>query len=418
MSEVNRKKRQYLIAAVLGAIILGLFFGLNALLDPGPGFVAASRPVSTFDETILADRTSAASPEMSWITQSRREIDRLTQLIEEQVKTSEERDRVHRKNLEDLRKDYDEVLTQQVEEIGKLQEQLDKGVGPRPGAIGTAPLDPNAPAQTVPVPDAGFGTEFIRQNNSRRETPSGRPRPDEGHTDDSANPPTLGVTFELSDVAEQPSDVRSLRDYIPAGSYAPAVVLSGADATTNVSARENPLPVMFRITGPAVTAGFRHGRPATIDISGCTVQGSATGDLSSERVYVRLISMTCLTDRKGGLIEVDVAGYMVGSGKAGVRGNVVSREGGLVTNAAIAGALSGLGSAASAAGNTGTSSESATSGNLLGQVGATVAGNGLSTAAKTLSDYYVQRAEQYQPVVSLYGGTRVELVFLKGIELK
>ena len=75
-------------------------------------------------------------------------------------------------------------------------------------------------------------------------------------------------------------------------------------------------------------------------------------------------------------------------------------------------------SAASTIGNSGASTDSATASDLMRQAGASVAGNGISAAATTLSDYYVQRAEQYQPIVSLYGGTKVELVFLKGVDLQ
>jgi len=417
MSEVTRKNRQYVIAAALGAIIIGLFVTLNTLLDPGPGLAQTSRTVSTFDETILADRTSAASPEMSWITQSRREIDRLTHLIEEQIRTSEERERLHKKEIEALRKDYDEALLQQVEKLGALQIELEQRKT-NPGIeTKTASLDPNLEPSRQSETDKSLGTEFIRRNNERKTTTTQERK----STDDApSSEPALefGTAFDLSEAKAVNTSHKSLENYLPAGSYAPAVVLSGADATTNVTSRENPLPVMFRITGPAVTAGLGKGRSARVDITGCTVQGSATGDLSSERVYVRLITMTCLTDRKGGLMEVDVAGYMAGSGKAGVRGKVVSREGGLVTNAAIAGALSGLGSAASTIGNSGASTDSATASDLMRQAGASVAGNGISAAATTLSDYYVQRAEQYQPIVSLYGGTKVELVFLKGVDLQ
>ena len=43
---------------------------------------------------------------------------------------------------------------------------------------------------------------------------------------------------------------------------------------------------------------------------------------------------------------------------------------------------------------------------------------GVQSAANTLSEYYINRAEQYQPVISLNGGTKVELVFMEGISLQ
>jgi conjugal transfer pilus assembly protein TraB len=204
-----------------------------------------------------------------------------------------------------------------------------------------------------------------------------------------------------------------LRNYIPAGSYAEAIVLSGADAATNVANRENPIPVLFRITGPAITAARGGNNGARVNIEGCTVQGSAIGDLSSERVRVRLLSLTCLA-RNGDVIETAISGYMVGAGKEGVRGQVVSREGPLVTNAAIAGALQDLAGALTPATDGDVDSVAEIAQNAAAAAGA----GGVETAATTLSEYYINRAEQYQPVISLNGGTRVELVFLEGVSLR
>ena len=83
------------------------------------------------------------------------------------------------------------------------------------------------------------------------------------------------------------------------------------------------------------------------DAAGCTVTGAAHGDLSSEKVYARLRTMTCAAsgpgERPGSVIETEVAGFVAGSGKTGVRGPVVSREGALVEKAFLAGLMSGIG---------------------------------------------------------------------------
>ena len=86
-----------------------------------------------------------------------------------------------------------------------------------------------------------------------------------------------------------------------------------------------------------------------VDVDGCTVTGAAHGDLSSEKVYVRFRTMTCAGPEPGTVIETDVAGFVAGSGKTGVRGPVVSREGALVEKAFLAGVVSGLGQGVSQA---------------------------------------------------------------------
>ncbi|MBL1436770.1 MAG: TraB/VirB10 family protein [Rhodobacteraceae bacterium] len=283
---------------------------------------------------------------------------------------------------------------------------------------------PNANGAFTPDYSA-TGSEFIERRTGftpSGQTPAGSNRRQgaaQNIVDENGNAiaQSFGQVFALTvQETEAPTDERNtLRNYIPAGSYASAVVLSGADAATNVADRESPVPVLFRITGPAITAARGGGRGAEINIEGCTVQGSAIGDLSSERVRVRLLTLTCIK-RNGEVVEQAISGYMVGAGKAGVRGRVISREGGLVANAAIAGVLGGLANdASSATGNT-------DGANSLGEIvtgAATAAGvGGVQTAAQTLSEYYINRAEQYQPVITLNGGSVVELVFMEGISLR
>ena len=88
------------------------------------------------------------------------------------------------------------------------------------------------------------------------------------------------------------SNARPLGTWLPAGSYSEAVVLAGVDASAGVSSQGDPRPVLLRLTGPAYSAAG-NGRALTVDVAGCTVTGAAYGDLSSEKVYARLRTMTC-----------------------------------------------------------------------------------------------------------------------------
>ena len=106
--------------------------------------------------------------------------------------------------------------------------------------------------------------------------------------------------------------------------------------------------MLLRLTGPAYGAAV-DGRAETTDVEGCTITGAAYGDLSSEKVYVRLQTMACAGERPGTVIETPVSGFVAGAGKAGVRGAVVSREGALVQRAFLAGLFSGFGESATQA---------------------------------------------------------------------
>ncbi len=210
------------------------------------------------------------------------------------------------------------------------------------------------------------------------------------------------------------------RDYLPPNSYAPATVIVGVDASTGVTSQSDPLPVVLRITGPARSV-LKGKRLLTTDLTGCLVNGAARGDLSAEKVYVKLARMTCA--QPGGRYAVsEVKGFIAFAGKSGVRGRVVSREGSLVSQALLAGIVGGFGRGFSANAN----------GIFAGRVGedgqrdalsptdilAGGFGQGAGEAADTVSQYLIERAEQYQPVVEMPTGIEVEIVFLDGVHVR
>ena len=229
-------------------------------------------------------------------------------------------------------------------------------------------------------------------------------------------------TFEL-DVApfEGPrtEDAKPLSLWLPAGSHAEAVVLAGVDASAGISSQGDPRPVLLRITSPAWTAA-EDGTARQVDLAGCNVTGAAHGDLSSEKVYARLRTLTCAGDAPGTVIETKVAGFVAGAGKTGVRGPVVSREGALVEKAFLAGLVSGVGqgvSGAFAPQTVATGGAAAVANTGLGDIGRAGLGAGASTAGQKVADYLIRRAEQYQPVIQLRAGTRVTVVFIEGARL-
>jgi len=210
-------------------------------------------------------------------------------------------------------------------------------------------------------------------------------------------------------------------DYLPPNSYAPATVIVGVDASAGVSSQSDPLPVVLRITGPARSV-MQNGRVLTTRLTGCVVNGSARGDLSSEKVYVKLAKMTC--DQPGGRVAVsEVKGFISFAGKSGVRGRVVSREGSLVSQALLAGIIGGFGRGFSANANSvfsgvTTNADGSRSKLSAGDILGGGLGHGAGDAADTVSKYLIERAEQYQPVVEMPTGISVDIVFLDGVYVR
>jgi conjugal transfer pilus assembly protein TraB len=218
-----------------------------------------------------------------------------------------------------------------------------------------------------------------------------------------------------------PVVVEDSPDYLPPNSYAPARVIVGVDASAGVASQTDPLPVVLRITGPARSV-MQNGKILTTRIQGCVVNGAARGDLSSEKVYVKLARMTC--DQPGGRVAVsEVKGFISFAGKSGVRGRVVSREGSLVSQALLAGIVGGFGRGFSANANSvfsgvTTNPDGSRSKLSAGDILGGGLGQGAADAADTVSKYLIERAEQYQPVVEMPTGIDVEIVFLDGVYVR
>ena len=285
-------------------------------------------------------------------------------------------------------------------------------------------MQPPAQADDVPGTAPGSGDYFRAQGSALPQSGQAHPAAPvpgrmiesfelEGDPQSSLTAPRSGPEL-VADAVAKPVSV-----WLPAGAHAEAVVLAGVDASAGVSSQGDPRPVLMRITGPAWTAA-EEGTAMQVDVAGCTVTGAAHGDLSSEKVYVRFRTMTCAGPAPGTVVETDVAGFVAGSGKTGVRGPVVSREGALVEKAFLAGMVSGLGQGVAQAFQpqavaTGTGAAVANTG--LGDIGRAGLGAGAGSAGQKVADYMIRRAEQYQPVVQLQAGTKVTLVFLEGARI-
>jgi len=210
-------------------------------------------------------------------------------------------------------------------------------------------------------------------------------------------------------------------NYLPPNSIASAKVVVGVDATTNTRSQTDPLPVVLRIMGPARSV-YAQGKLLKTDIVGCMVNGAAMGDLSSEKVYVKLQRMTC--PQPGGRVAVsEVKGFIAFGGKTGVRGRVVSRVGNLVGKAAIAGILGGFGRGFSANSTSLLTSPTVSVNGQRSTLSPTDIiqgglGQGVASTGEMVSHYLIERAEQYQSVIEMPTGLDVEVVFLDGVFIR
>lgn len=203
---------------------------------------------------------------------------------------------------------------------------------------------------------------------------------------------------------------------LPAGAFARAILLGGVDASTSIQASSDPRPVLLRLTDPGTLP-----RRFRSDVEGCHVLAAGYGDLSSERVFMRLEKLSCVERKTGEVIEINVQGYVAGEdGRAGVRGVMVDKAGPVMRNAMMGGFFSSVGKFLSQARTpflfspaTGLAQNNPlTSHDLLKQSAA----NGAGGALDKYADFYIKRAEQMQPVIQVAAGRKVDIVLTQGLD--
>jgi hypothetical protein len=226
------------------------------------------------------------------------------------------------------------------------------------------------------------------------------------------------TTFDLEKIVEGQGDFLKASEYVPAGAYASATIISGVDAPVGANAQTDPRPILLRVNGAAYSSAHE-GEVQKADLKGCIITGASWGDLPSEKVYVKLVNMTC-SKSEDLIYETAIKGYVAGQGKTGVRGDVISREGDFVGKSFLAGLVSGLGTGISATVAPPLSFSSGVTlqnGYSSGDIAKKGVGQGVSNSSTMVSDYLMKRAEQYQPVVSIPSGIDVNVVFVEGFAL-
>ena len=384
-----RRNQLVLFSVVAAAVLMVFAFWLAA------GGKSPSRTEARID----AELATPGTAEESWTRRSEARLGamdaRLRDMETEAKRVKQENERLRQllaANAEDAKSTIDSLVAK----IGEMERA-------RAGEAASA-------AEGVP------SGEMFRRGAGQRTAPAAGNAEAEAGTGSKAE--SLIETFRLDGAGElfEAPPARDIDAWLPAGSHAEAIVLAGVDASAGVSSQGDPRPVLLRIVGPGWTAAD-DGTALAVDIDGCTVTGAAHGDLSSEKVYARLRTLTCAGDEPGTVRETEVAGFVAGAGKTGVRGPVVSREGALVEKAFLAGLVSGLGEGAASAfapQAVATGTGAAVSNTGLDEIGRAGLGSGASSAGRKVADYLIRRAEQYQPVIQLQAGTRVTVVFIEG----
>lgn len=214
------------------------------------------------------------------------------------------------------------------------------------------------------------------------------------------------------EIAKNRTKERKTDDLLITGSFARARLLNGVEAPTGGQANGNPVPMLLEIRDPA----FLPNRYRS-DVKRCMVTANATGDLSSERVLVRLDRLSCITESRGA-IDVKLTGYVTGEdGKTGLKARVVTRSGQAIANALLVGTLSGLGEAVSLAAQDSTTNFAGTVTNSVNNPWRAGLGEGMQDALDRVADYYLKLADKIFPVLEVDAGRDVDIVITQSASI-
>ncbi len=290
------------------------------------------------------------------------------------------------------------VSIESVRKALKSHQKSDKPSSPD----GTLPSDPLGQV-LPPPPHSSNGSATTPQNSFRSKA-------------------VRKITLPLKN-ARSSKPLKSFDNTIPAGAFAKAILLGGVDASASIQASSDPRPALLRLTDAGTLP-----RKFRSDLKGCHALAACYGDISSERVFMRLEKLTCTERKTGEILEVKVQGYVAGEdGRTGVRGSVVDRAGESMRNVLMGGFLGGIGEFISQSHNAAITLSPMAGIGGLAQTSPSMgmkdmlkhgAGKGVNNALDKYADFYIKRAEQLQPVIQVAAGRQVDIVFTEGVSLE
>lgn len=388
----STRKKQLLLATLIGsavAIAGGSIYYVNGIsksddaetavesnekeLEPDLTGSVSNTFEGSVGSQVISDAQAQNKESREALTQVMDKLTEIQNQLEEQKKENEEL----KKRVEDNEKNHLEL-------ISTVAEKNNAAVTP----VDTMP--DGVAAQRSPLNYGNYNTTPVQNGVIQLNSPN----------------PVKG-SFERK-VYSKKDNSSSGRFYVPSGAFSDAIILEGADANASVTAQQNSVtPMQFKLNGKLhLPANQKNTK-----LAGCFVTAGTYGDISSERAIVRTNRLSCVINGKH--VDQEVKGHVAFYGKNGIKGEPVMRNGKILGLAFASGALGGIGSAISAVGDTqaGLGATRTVGGN---EVLREALGGGTTTAANKLADYYIQRAEQYHPVIPIGSANRVEVVFTEG----
>lgn len=297
------------------------------------------------------------------------------------------------------------------QELGQVKSN--PAPAPQPGFPLTLPPPPVPPATLTPPssvvkptsPAAGVApTAPVAQPEAIKRSPARAFIPTSAETS--------AAEQKTDAIEEMVSNER--KGFLPAGSFAASTLISGVEAFTGGTAQSQPQPVVLRVDANAVLPNA-----ANYQVKGCHVLASVWGDMSSERVFGRLATLTCVDSANRLVLSDEVEGVLVDSdGKNGIRGQLQDRQGAKLARSLLAGFAQGMSAAFGSAQTTTLQTAAGMSTALTGSSVEAAGYAGAGKAAEQLAQFYLKQAEATMPVIAVDAGRKLSILFTKSKALK
>lgn len=402
-----RRKQMFILA---GLVVVVAVIAFGAAMLGGPKKAPPSRATESTRKAFGAQGEQVNQADV-WRTQEGARVSQLQQQLSEiqgKLAAKEKADadaKIREQEAADKKEEEDKKIRERERE--EAERRANQKAPPATGLpMQTGPLgQPGQPDFNggAPQPEMVKGIMRIDMGSSQAkgpQAPASKNNISPGANGGGANGGGANVTGD-----------QSAETYIPAGTFMRGVLLAGLDAPTGGQAQQNPHPLLIEVLDMASLPNkFK------ADYKNCRFTANGAGDLSSERAMIRLDRLSCISE-DGGALDVSVKGYVADStGKAGIRGRLVSKQGQVLANALLAGVASGIGTAFSqGAMTTSVSPLGSTQSVKDGQQFQAGIGQGVGSALQQLSRYYIQLADKMFPIIEVDAGQPVDIVITKGI---
>lgn len=412
--ELTPQKQQRLLAGTFGG---GSFLMIGALFISllTPSKAKEDKAQNQPHDIKLQTAKDSTDPNLSWRQQIEADQKAMSRKLDEflQGKPQDKGQNLHQ-DIEAIKKEVTTLQTQLHEQVlvkvSKGQESASspgEGEGPAGEVLDVKPF-----SQETVHPQEGQEPQAFSNTPLMSPTPVSFP-PSANFGGVEGMMPQGVVKFVVSRKEGAKRVKSTVENTVPSGTFARAVIMGGVDASTSVQASGDPRPVLLRVVDKGTLP-----RQFKSDLKQCHILASAYGDLSSERVLMRMEKLSCVEELTGEISESKVSGYIAGEdGRAGVRGVLVDKAGAQLRNAFVGGFFGGMGEFLTQS-MRGQSMSMTPLGQVTqlnplskGEIFKAGSGKGLSSAFEKFSDFYIKRAEQLQPVLQVAAGRIVDIVF-------